>query len=195
LVGSSGADTLQAERGDDLIVSADVESATEALNVNFGMTDQGAAELAALKSKLDTRFDGDAVYEAVRNPTLLDRVGSALSEAGTSNADDVVFAGSGNDTIVADLSDTVTGGDGLDSISIISGGAGEAVTVKDFTPGEDTINVYVPAGTNPAVSFIDGATPADGLSVVVAGDTVAVLKGMIKANVPAGAIVVTVVTA
>lgn len=192
LVGSSGADKLQGEEGRDFIVSVDLTPADDPLQVNFGLVEDGAGELAALQASLNARYDGNAVFDAARTPTLLARVENALEEPGVGTADDEVFAGSGNDTIVADGSDSITGGAGSDRFEILSSGAGEAVLVRDFTPGTDIINVYVPAGTNPAITYVNGATLDDGVSVIVAGDVVAVLKGLVDTNITAGSIVVNV---
>lgn len=195
LFGSSGQDKLQGDKGDDFIISAENLGSVSRILADYDAENYFTEQSAAMQEDLNRRHDGDAVFEAPRSPTLLDRVNTSLNSTGSGTADDLVFAGGGNDTIIADLSDSVTGGAGNDQINILSGGQGKSVEVRDFTPGQDIINVYVPTGTNPAISYVPGATPEDGVSVVVAGDVVAVLKGVVASNVPDGSIVVKVAAA
>jgi Ca2+-binding RTX toxin-like protein len=195
LLGSSGADKLQGEQGNDLVISADNLDSVSVILKKYDLESFLSDESAELQTVLNARYDGDAVFEAPRTPSLLTRVDNALNDNAGGSADDEVFAGFGNDTIIADGSDSITGGAGSDAFEILSGGAGKAVLVRDFLPGTDKINVYVPFGTNPAISFVNGATLDDGVSVIVAGDVVAVLKGLVAANVTAGSIVVTVIPA
>jgi len=186
LVGSSGKDTLEGGAADDLISGIDALG-VDPLAVNFVDGSAGAAaDLAALKSYVSTTY-GTAAPTA-----LVDRLEDALTEPAASDEDDLLFGGKGNDTILADNSDTISGGAGNDDLQLISDGAGEAIVVSDFEPTQDKINIFVPTGTNPAISLVNGATAADGVSVVVAGDVVAILRGLVVAEIPNGRITVTV---
>ncbi len=188
IAGSSGADTLDGGDDDDLISGIDVRGSLTPLQVNLIDSANGAtARAAAFNSYMQTTYGSEAT------PALLNRVTDGLSSADSTNTDDdSLLGGAGNDTLIGDLSDTLTGGAGNDSLEVVSGGAGEAVIVNDFNAAQDTLRVTVPTGTNPAISYVNGATPADGVSVVIAGDVVAVLKGLVAADIPAGRITVNV---
>jgi Ca2+-binding RTX toxin-like protein len=186
--GSTGADTLEGFKGNDLISGLDIRKDADALAVNLLASASGAAQISQnLEDYVATNFDISAT------PDILARLEGGLTSANTAdNADDVLFGGRGDDTLLGDFSDTMTGGLGKDEFGILSSGANEAVTVKDLDPSLDALNIIVPAGTNPAVTLVNGATPDAGVSVVIAGDVVAVLKGLTAANIPTGFIKVTV---
>lgn len=188
LSGSTGADTLEGFKGNDLISGLDIRDDADALQTNLLTSASGATQLAqGLEDYVATNFDVSAT------PDILARLDGGLTSANTTDkADDVLFGGRGDDTLVGDFSDTMTGGRGQDDFAILSDGANEAVTVTDLDTSLDSLNITVPTGTNPAVTLVNGATPEVGVSVVIAGDVVAVLKGLTAANIPTGFINVTV---
>lgn len=186
--GSSGADTLEGFKGNDLLSGLDIRATANALQTNLLSTATEAAEIAQdLDDYVVQNFD------LSETPDILARLGAGLTSATiTDNADDALFGGRGDDTLIGDFSDTLTGGRGKDNFEILSDGANEAVTVTDLDTSLDALNIIVPAGTNPAVTLVNGATPEVGVSVVIAGDVVAVLQGLTAANIPTGFIKVTV---
>jgi len=186
--GSTGADTLVGFKGNDLISGLDIRNDADALETNLLASTTEAAQIAQdLEDNVVANFDTSAT------PDILARLSDGLTSANTTdNADDELFGGRGDDTLIGDYSDTLTGGRGKDDFEILSDGANEAVTVTDLDTSLDALNIIVPAGTNPAVSLVNGATPDVGVSVVIAGDVVAVLQGLTAANIPTGFIKVTV---
>lgn len=188
LSGSTGADTLEGFKGNDLISGLDIRDDADALQTNLLASASGATQIAqSLEDYVTTNFDVSAT------PDILARLDRGLTNANTTdNADDELFGGRGDDTLVGDFSDTMTGGRGKDDFAILSDGANEAVTVTDLDTSLDSLNITVPTGTNPAVTLVNGATPEVGVSVVIAGDVVAVLQGLTAANIPTGFINVTV---
>jgi Ca2+-binding RTX toxin-like protein len=187
--GSSGRDTLNGGSGNDLISGVDVGPKLDALAINLIDSSSNAAsrDLDLANYAVDT-------YGNVVIGDYLARIGAGLRSADTDTSDDILLGGAGNDIILADYSDTITGGAGADSFVVFSDGANEAVTVTDLVVAEDVLRIVVASGTNPAVSFVNGATPAIGVSVVIAGDVVAVLQGLTAANIPANFVQVTVST-
>ena len=188
LSGSSGADTLEGFKGNDLISGLDIRKDADALETNLLASTTEAGQIAQdLEDYVSTNFDTSTT------PNILARLENSLTSADPADtADDQLFGGRGDDTLLGDFSDTITGGRGKDAFGILSDGANEAVTVTDLDPSLDALNITVPTGTNPAVTFVDGATPDAGVSVVIAGDVVAILQGLTAANIPTGFIKVTV---
>jgi Ca2+-binding RTX toxin-like protein len=193
LIGSNGSDRLVGDNGDDFISGYDISSDTTALQVNMGggTVQETEAALTDLELAISARFSDD-VTGTNSISTLIDRVKSALNEKSSNLGDDSLFGGRGDDTILADYSDTIVSGSGNDVLTVQSDGANQAVVVIDFIPGLDKLNIFVPASTtNTAYSLVNGTTPPDEVSVVVAGDVVAVLKGLTAADIRTGSIVVT----
>lgn len=188
LVGSSGADKLEGGGGSDLISGIDLRGTLTPLQVNLVSTASGGTAAAA-----DIVADTRATYGAEATDELITRLNEGLASGDRgSDADDSLFGGEGADTLIGDLSDTLTGGDGADQFQILSGGANEAVVIEDLVTAQDSLNIFVLPGTNPAVTLVNGATPADGVQVVIAGDVVAILKGLTAAQIPANFVKVTV---
>lgn len=188
LIGTTGADKLEGGSGEDLIIGLDAKGSTSVLELNMlGTTAEAEASLKAITDKLTEKYG-----TANATSGILDRVETAFSVADSNDADDALYGGGNNDTIVADLSDTVTTGEGNDVIHALSGGANEVLTVTDFNPASDKLYVYVPSGTNTAITLVNGTSQEAGVSVVIAGDTVAVLKGLLAANIAPGSIVASI---
>jgi Ca2+-binding RTX toxin-like protein len=180
LVGSSGADKLEGGAGADLISGYDFSSDSTALSINMVMN--SPADATAMQQELLNDLRG--AFGARITSDVASRFTAALSSADTNNADDQLFGGLGNDTILGDFSDTMTGGEGADLFVVNSDGANEIVTITDLNPAEDSLRIFVPAGTNPAVTLINGATPEIGVTVRIAGDDVARLLGLTAAQIP-----------
>lgn len=186
LVGSSGADKLEGGDGDDIISGYDLVADVTPATINMLLPEpQASSQVQAILNEASDVFGQDAT------PELLARLQDGLLSADSNNADDQLFGGKGNDLLLGDFSDTMTGGEGADAFVINSDGANEVVTITDLDVTEDTLRIFVPTGTNPAVSFVNGATPEIGVTVVVAGDAVAQLLGLVAADIPAGFVQVT----
>lgn len=186
IAGSSGTDKIEGGAGADIISGYDLDTGATATTINMVAAEpQASAKLEAIVDTAEANFGADATADVIA------RLRAGLTGADTVNGDDALFGGRGNDTIFGDFSDTMSGGQGADAFTITSDGANEVVTITDLNPAEDTLRIFVPAGANTAVTFINGATPEIGVTVQVAGDAVAQLIGLTSAQIPAGFIQVT----
>ncbi|MDZ7904472.1 MAG: calcium-binding protein [Cypionkella sp.] len=179
--GSSGADKLEGGAGNDVISGIDMGENLDPLAVNL-LADEDDAETAAeaLASNVRSTFGADAADDNAG------RLTEALTSGNSNTDDDALFGGRGDDTILGDLSDTMTGGEGEDDLQIIKSANNQVVTVTDFDPAQDKLTIYVPQGTNVTYTLVNGATPADGVSVTLqSGVVAAVLKGVSAADLPA----------
>jgi Ca2+-binding RTX toxin-like protein len=186
LAGSSGADKLEGGAGADVISGYDLSPGTTPSRLSLAVP--ASLSNASLQAGVD---EAETVFGTAATADLISRLRAGLSSADASDADDQLFGGRGNDTIYADFSDTITGGQGADQLIVNSNGANEVVTITDLNPAEDTLRIFVPVGTNPAITFVNGATPEIGVTVNVAGDAVARLVGLTAAQIPAGFIQIT----
>lgn len=182
VIGSSGADTLRGNEDNDVVIGLD--AGTEAPAVNYpGSPADAETFITQLTADMATRY-GDEVDD-----DLLGRLRSEFANLDTDTADDLLYGGFGNDTVVGDFSDTMTGGAGDDDfVAFFDGTGDDAVVITDFVPAEDMLSIVVPTGTNPAFTLQNGPTLADGVSVVVAGEVVAVLQNIAAADIPNGVI-------
>lgn len=142
LIDSTGADRLQGDGGDDLIVASGTMDA-----------------------------DASAAFEA--NPVPDNGIGNLLDQllidfsADSDTEGDEAFGGSGDDTVIFGVNDTVGGGSGADTFVTASWLEGQdAATVTDFDPAEDQLMyAYDPAEGIPELTVEmvendDGTTDA-----------------------------------
>lgn len=85
---------------------------------------------------------------------------SAVDDISDLGTGDLVDGGFGMDTIYADSGDTVTGGAGADTIVAYQGAQDGVVTVTDFDPAEDTLELVLegplPTDITVDVADVDG---------------------------------------
>lgn len=169
-----GQETIHGDQDRDIIFGGD----TRPTNDPSSAFSTNMSELAGLTDLTDvTSFEGFIKSGMVHTYWFDYGLGEDI------NDNDVLYGGGDNDLIFADFSDTVYGGGGEDALHVASVGEKEAVVVNDFNPAEDTLTIYVPAGTDQTITFVNGATASDGVSVMIAGDTVAVLKGLFASDI------------
>lgn len=195
MVGTSGADTIYGGVDNDYIVGIDPDADLSALQLNLGGTDaQASAEMERMIATVKARFGDDLTGSNLTMAQIESRYRTALTESTTNPADDHLYGGAGNDTILADNSDFVTTNGGFDTIAVYSSNtANEAIMVNDFDPVRDTLKIFVPASTtSTALTLVNGTTAQDGVSVLVGGDIVAVLKNMTVGRIVPGSITVQV---
>ena len=99
------------------------------------------------------------------------------------HAEDHLFGGNGNDTLIFGDGDHATGGDGADQFHLYSGETA-AATIADFHPGSDFLRITLDPALHHAVPELQVHPSADGQDglVRVGGVTVAVLAGAPQAT-------------
>ncbi|WP_278921553.1 calcium-binding protein [Pseudophaeobacter profundi] len=130
LIDATGTDTLHGDGGNDVIVASGTMDATA--EAEFLANPEPDNGIANLLDQLQIDFSDDSDTEG-----------------------DHVFGGSGDDTVIFGVNDTVTGGSGADTLLTASWlEGGDAATVTDFTPDEDRlIYAYDPADGEPDLSM------------------------------------------
>lgn len=196
LVGGAGADLLVGEAGDDLLVGM---GGTDTLNggagndVLIGIT-PNPANPEALLDGLDPTELGAAIegrYGAISDP-FETRILRNLLSIDTSESATQMIGGDGDDTLLGDRGDEMTGGAGADSFSALTPPLpddptgpdfGTSVRITDFEPGVDTLEVIVetPGAVDIQIAARDQGQPEGvdtGLIVQVNGVDVAYLAGL-----------------
>ena len=130
LIGGGGADTLEGGDGNDLVDGREYPTRTP--------TD---AQLASSDAEFRALFGAD--YDATMNT----RFWGDLLDGGAAGAD-VLRGGVGNDTIVGDSRDSMSGGAGNDVFVVHYDGAAdwERVVIRDFDPSTENVQVRLGEG-------------------------------------------------
>ena len=99
---------------------------------------------------------------------------------------DTLSGGAGNDTLIGDDSEVMTGGDGNDEFAVARDFAREQVAAQivDFNVAEDALKIVgMASSTSSIVYTFDSAQ--GGVVASVGGEEVAVLQGLVVADIPA----------
>lgn len=196
LVGGAGNDTLDGGAGDDLLAGmggVDVLDGGAGNDVLIGLTPDPASPEAALDG-LDPSALGAAIesrYGAIPDPLEARILRNLLSIDGAESPTQMV-GGDGDDTLVGDRGDVMTGGAGSDSFATLTPplpddptGAefGTSVRITDFDPSVDRLEVVVetPGAVDIQIAARDQGLPDGvdtGLIVQVNGVDVAFLTGL-----------------
>lgn len=171
LIDFSGADTLDGGAGNDFMSGVDLAGPVTA-------ADQVGFTRAELGSGVQARF-GDDVTAAE-----IDRIFAEVRSGAIDRQADVLRGNAGDDTLIGDAGDSLTGGAGLDSFGIYTDPAAPApdrVVITDFDKDDDALEIIVEgdatgslqfteasggAGTfvsydNRIIAFVRDVTPAD----------------------------------
>ncbi|MES2665322.1 MAG: hypothetical protein V4712_04430 [Pseudomonadota bacterium] len=176
LVGSTGADTLSGGEGDDFLVGVDAQPG------NF-VTEALATTAADVAEVLPGLFDG--VVDGWR----ADRISNDIQSANTDLWPvwpDEVNGDAGNDTLLGDRGDTLTGGEGVDDfVAVVGPDWSTPVAITDFAPATEVLQLFIEGGPNPATGVVSVLDRLDGLGadVLLDGQVVAVLRGLSAAAV------------
>lgn len=172
LIGVSGADSLFGGGDADFLDARDARDPDDAAFLVRVEADE-------LPGALDSNFGAAGTAE-------LGRVQTSLELSTANRAADVVDGGEGDDTLLGDLGDTLTGGLGTDEFAVTVEPGAAPVTITDFDTAAETMFVMVDALAAQVLSFADGA---NGAEVSVDGTVVAVLQNVLAANILPGSVI------
>lgn len=175
LIGSSGQDTLIGGEGDDLLVGLEVTA-------DIGPEDFANLDLAAFEDELRGYF-GDDLTEADVRRAIVGLTNGSASESGS----DLLQGGAGNDVLVGDDGDVMSGGDGIDEFAVLAAPGNEIATILDFDPDAETLAILVDGPTTGALTFANDAV-GDGLNVLLDGIVVANLEGVFANQIRPGSL-------
>ncbi|MEP5728931.1 MAG: calcium-binding protein [Sulfitobacter sp.] len=204
--GLAGADTLNGEDGDDRLFGGegsdaalggagndkiflgdddDVAVSGDGSDAGDDFIRGGAGNDVIVDSAGFNSIRGDIGHDLILSIDGLNADGSIAAD--TPNTPDTVHAGFGNDTLVGDAGDELTGGFGEDTfvIAVPSTAPGAPAVVTDFDLRDDLLSVVfleeIPA--DPTISFEHDAE-ADLLRAMIDGQEVATIRGLDASDVP-----------
>ena len=176
LFGMSGADEIYGGGGDDGLVGLDARADLTAADISGSLP-------GALGDTL-TRLYGDNLTQG-----QLDR---ALAGTGSSDGDtsaDLLDGGFGDDALLGDDGDTLTGGAGTDMFGIEWVSGQDGVNISDFDPATESLEIFTadtPSG--PAVFGLRELADGSGTEVLIGDRVVATLQGVTGAEADAAQI-------
>ena len=185
--GGTGDDTVIAGEGNDMVSLGDGD---DVLNI-FNLGD--VAEYHGVDDTIDGGAGNDKIYELSGADSIIggdgnDTIGTVdLHKSTTSdaeNAHDTVEAGDGDDVLIADRGDILTGGKGKDSFKIVVYSGGDGVTkITDYEKG-DTIKLWRQAPEGGSFSAVITTNESGGNTEIrVDGVRVAIVEGATGLNV------------
>lgn len=201
LVGGPGDDTIFAGAGDDIAVGGAGDDRIflgDGSDITVSPADLAVAELALFfpeeGSTAAIEFAGDegddSLYGGAQSDVLLDFEGSntiyghlgadfiAAIDNGTIDDADQLFGGFGNDLLIGDRGDSMTGGAGDDVFGIhVATSDATPVVIEDFQQG-DFISIVSDVAGPTSVLSTEPASDATGLYVKLDDQTVAFVKGI-----------------
>lgn len=199
--GFGGDDRIQSGSGDDTISAGAGDDTTLASHGN-DVVDLGAGNDQHNPLKHDNRFDhkgndtiegdvgndlirefwGDDVLDGGSGNDTVSAVDFYATANGNDNNGDIVNGGEGDDILIADALDTLTGSDGNDTfqIGILEAKTENAAIIKDFAAGKDLIRIAhvndQDMKTNPPKLSV--TSDENDSEIRVNGDLVAVVEGL-----------------
>lgn len=173
LTGVSGADSLFGGSGDDLNWGLDV---TE---------DRSVDEAVLLQEQELQEAVEDRLGSAIR-VELGARIEDARVSASEDDAQpDVLEGGFGNDDLVGDSGDSLTGGPGIYGFTAAFAPGDAPVLIADFDPAAERFEMLV---SNPATVSLSVTDCAGGGEVRIDGEVAAILGGIEASAIAAGTI-------
>jgi Ca2+-binding RTX toxin-like protein len=194
----SGADEVAGGRGDDRVFLDGGDDYYGALS-----TEPGAGYVDAdFTSGNDLVRGGDGndlIVDAFGSDTLWGDLGNdsiTSVDDPTSHGADLVYGGFGADTLTGDDGDTLSGGAGTDKFAVSWESGDGPVEIADFLrsgngtdvvyDGDETLVIQVD-NWHEGMSFSTAET-ADGLQILIDGETVAQLNGVVLEDFPPDAV-------
>jgi Ca2+-binding RTX toxin-like protein len=160
LFAGSGSDYLYGGAGDDILISVD--------DLRFGLPDAGViARYGSQAASLFPEVAGDIAQRMDQTVHSW-----SLTEGGK----DVLNGGVGNDFLLGDRGDSLTGGAGTDTFATVYDRGAPPVHILDFNPHQDDLLVYA---NDPATATItlNGQVNPGATTVLLNGKQVAILQG------------------
>ena len=214
--GGAGADTISAGAGDDRVFAG--EDGDDVIpGAGDDVVDLGAGDdLVAALGTLGGSGGDDVIRGGAGDDDIADDAGAntLFGGAGDDRIDlrdeeaeatgDVGDGGDGDDVLIGDRGDRLTGGDGEDAFSLYAaapdlvppeepdtpadpdaepapGNPRDVMVVADFAPGTDGLEIVLPAGADPdaPISFVETARgDAEGLDVLLGDAPLVFLEGL-----------------
>ena len=185
--GGTGDDTVIAREGNDTVSLGDGD---DILNI-FNLGD--VAEYHGVDDTIDGGAGNDKIYELSGADSIIggdgnDTIGTVdLHKSTTSDAEnvhDTVEAGDGDDVLIADRGDVLTGGKGKDSFKIVVDSGGDGVTKITHYEKGDTIKLWWQAPEGGSFSAVITTNESGGNTEIrVDGVLVAIVEGATGLNV------------
>ncbi len=173
--GSSGADTLLGGDGDDLVTGLDLQGDLTAEDFADLDTDDLEVELRDVL--------GDDLTDNDVNRVLTGVLNGSPTEGGL----DFVYGGAGDDTVIGDDGDIMRGDEGVDIFVSLTRDGEEVTTILDFDPTVETLEVLVEGPADGTLTFRNDRFD-DGLEVLLDGELVAYLEGVLSNQIVAGSL-------
>ena len=178
----SGSDTLRGGAGNDILTAIDQTDKITATDLlPTGLNGMSAS---AFRGALIQSFGSDDVSET-QIATLFAEVRSGER---TTNSPDLLEGGAGNDALVGDDADTMTGGTGDDLFAVYTDPSqalsNKAVTITDLDPSTDQLLISVEDDGKGVVSLAADSAGL-GTQVLYRGDAVALISGKSPADLTA----------
>jgi Ca2+-binding RTX toxin-like protein len=177
LLGSSGGDALVGGDGDDLLIGLEV-------TVDRGPEDLAGLDLAAFEEELRSYIGDDLTEADLRRATVGLTNGSSAE-----SVPDLLQGDAGNDTLVGDDGDVISGGTGVDDFAVLAQSGADITTIIDFDPALETLAVLVDGPATGALTFANDAA-GDGLNILLNGQIVANLEGVSANQIRAGSLTI-----
>ncbi len=177
LLGSTGADQMFGGEGNDLL---DGVSPTEgqSLAQAFDVDERGE-----LTQAIETNFGTNATEDDI-NRFMRD-----LSSQDGTDAPDALYGGAGEDILIGNDGDTLTGGADEDLFILPWQAGNDPVTITDYDTAGESVYVQIEGDIETPYEFgLRDAADGSGVEVVLEGDTVAMLSGVTVASFDASQI-------
>lgn len=192
LYGNDGNDTVMGGAGDDRIFLGAGNDSSGASETGDPSEMFGDDEVhgGAGDDLIDDNFGNNVLFGDQGDDVLNAKdghieVGQSVSVAEYGSTD-TLSGGAGNDTLIGDDGDIMTGGDGNDEFAVARDFAREQVAAQivDFNVAEDALKIVgMASSTSSIVYTFDSAQ--GGVVASVGGEEVAVLQGLVVADIPA----------
>jgi Ca2+-binding RTX toxin-like protein len=192
LLGGAGNDSIYGQDGNDVLIGGAGNDLVQGGAGNDTVFGSGGADTLRGFEGNDVINGLDKVNPSLSNgldPYLRSLFGNNISEGQIDRLEsearsfanplpDVLDGGVGNDILIGDTGDTITGGAGVDRFQVVDG-PGAPVVIKDFDPVTESIVLTVSKNDTGLLTFVN---VAGGVELRVGGDLIALVNGKTAAD-------------